>query len=384
MSKAAAIIVAAGSGSRYGASAPKQFEMLGPWPVVRWSVEAFARHEGIDEIIVALPAGWSGDTKSLFGAHDVKMVEGGATRADTVRAALTQLTGDDRPVLVHDAARPGLQQQTITDLIAALESADGSAPALPVVDALKRGSEHLISVDRTDLHRVQTPQAFRLGKLRTALATAPQDMVDDLAAIELVGGRVNLVPGDERQMKLTLPGDRQILEALLGLSTGAASMRIGSGFDVHAFEAGHSVILCGVEIPHTAKLKGHSDADVAWHTLTDAILGALAMGDIGDHFPPSDPQWKGAASSVFLTHAATLAREAGYAIANADLTIICEAPKIGPHRNAMRQSTADLLGVQLDRISVKATTTERLGFTGRGEGIAAQATVCLHALPRTD
>ncbi|MFN3610277.1 MAG: 2-C-methyl-D-erythritol 2,4-cyclodiphosphate synthase, partial [Hyphomonas sp.] len=251
----------------------------------------------------------------------------------------------------------------------------GAAPAMPVADALKSDTgQNWTNVDRTGLVRVQTPQAFRLGEIRAALSAAGPDLVDDLTAIEAAGGRVEMVSGSARLTKITYPEDFDMLARLLS-PTGAP--RIGKGYDVHEFEAGDHVTLCGVAIPHIAKLKGHSDADAAWHALTDAILGAVALGDIGDHFPPSDPQWKGADSGLFLKEAQRLAEAKGYVIANCDITVICEAPKVKPHREAMRARTAELLGLPLDAVSVKATTTEGLGFTGRREGIAAEAVALL-------
>jgi 2-C-methyl-D-erythritol 4-phosphate cytidylyltransferase/2-C-methyl-D-erythritol 2,4-cyclodiphosphate synthase len=263
----------------------------------------------------------------------------------------------------------------ISDLIAALQDADAAAPALKVSDALKRQNQgHVADVDRSNLYRVQTPQAFGFDMISAALATA-EDLVDDLAAIEAMGGTVRLIDGDERLGKITYSDDLKTLERLLMPLNDPP--RLGTGFDVHAFEPGDGVVLCGVKIPHDKKLAGHSDADVAWHALTDAILGAAALGDIGDHFPPSDPQWRGVDSSVFLHHAVDIARKAGWALSSCDITVICEAPKVKPHREAMRQATADVTGLALDAVSVKATTTEGLGFTGRKEGIAAQASAVL-------
>jgi 2-C-methyl-D-erythritol 4-phosphate cytidylyltransferase/2-C-methyl-D-erythritol 2,4-cyclodiphosphate synthase len=266
----------------------------------------------------------------------------------------------------------------IANLIAAMGSADAAAPALAVSDALKRqAGAHLTTVSRDALYRVQTPQIFKYGQICQALDQS-DDLVDDLAAIEALNGTVTLVTGSEHLAKITYPEDLNRLETLLMPQSPAP--RFGTGYDVHAFEPGSAVILCGVSIPHDQKLAGHSDADVAWHALTDAILGAAALGDIGDHFPPSDPQWKGAASEVFLEHAVTLAAQAGWALTSCDLTVICEAPKLKPHRDAMRTETARVTGLPISAISVKATTTEGLGFTGRREGIAAQASAVLTPL----
>jgi 2-C-methyl-D-erythritol 4-phosphate cytidylyltransferase/2-C-methyl-D-erythritol 2,4-cyclodiphosphate synthase len=266
----------------------------------------------------------------------------------------------------------------IDSLVSALSDHDAAAPALPVADALKaQVAGRLSTVPRDGLYRVQTPQAFRLGEIRSALE-ARGSFVDDLEAVEAAGARVTLVPGDPRLHKITYAEDFDLVARLL--SPLQSAPRVGKGFDVHAFEPGDHVTLCGVKIPHTAKLKGHSDADAAWHALTDAILGAVALGDIGDHFPPSDPKWKDADSGLFLKHAQMLAEKAGYALSSCDVTVICEAPKVKPHRDAMRVRTAELLGLPLDAVSVKATTTESLGFTGRREGIAAEAVAVLAPL----
>jgi 2-C-methyl-D-erythritol 4-phosphate cytidylyltransferase/2-C-methyl-D-erythritol 2,4-cyclodiphosphate synthase len=285
---------------------------------------------------------------------------------------------DDAKVLIHDAARPGLDAAMVTALIEALDHAAAAAPALPVSDALKAKRDGVLTnVDRSGLFRVQTPQAFRFGAIHKALVKGGPDLVDDLAAIEAAGARVQLIAGSARLQKITYPEDFDMLARLLA-PTGIP--RVGKGFDVHEFEPGDHVTLCGVHIPHSAKLKGHSDADAGWHALTDAILGAVALGDIGDHFPPSDPRWKNADSALFLKHAQDLATAKGYRIDSCDITVICEAPKVKPHREAMRARTAELLGLPLNAISVKATTTEGLGFTGRREGIAAEAIAVLAPL----
>lgn len=367
---AAAIIVAAGSGRRFGSNTPKQLLQLGPYPVWRWSYEAFLKHPDISKIVVVAPE------HELHSFPDVEVVVGGETRTRSVLNGLKALSDDDLlPVLIHDAARPGLTQTTINLLLDALETSSAAAPALPVSDALKRQGrdQGLKTVDRKNLYRVQTPQAFRLGEIRQALSNTKEDFVDDLAAIEQMGGKISLVEGSNRLDKITHPNDLKRIQNMLLQS----ETRIGSGFDVHAFEPGDHVTLCGVDIAHSKSLKGHSDADAAWHALTDAILGALALGDIGDHFPPSEAKWKDAPSSIFLRHAAKLASDNGCAISNVDITIICEEPKIKPHRQAMRISTANCLNISIDRVSIKATTTEGLGFAGRGEGLAAQATVSL-------
>lgn len=378
----AAIIVAAGRGQRAGGALPKQRRLLSGKPVFRWSLDRFDAHPDIDLCILVTPPGLA-DTYASDCPAGTLVVEGGATRTASVRAGL-QACAERTPqhVLIHDAARPGLNLQTISRLITALESAEAAAPAVKVVDALKRqDGDRITAVSRENLYRIQTPQAFHYSKICHALANA-DDLVDDLAAIEASGGSVRLIEGLEQLAKITYPEDHTRLETLLMPHSNPP--RLGTGFDVHAFEPGDSVTLCGVSIPHNQSLSGHSDADVAWHALTDAILGAAALGDIGDHFPPSDPQWKGADSAVFLRHAVEIAKQAGWSLASCDLTVICEAPKVKPHRAAMRQRTADVTGLPLDAISVKATTTEGLGFTGRGEGIAAQASAVLSAASATE
>ncbi len=374
----AAIIVAAGQGLRAGGTNPKQLRDLGGRPVFRWSVDSVLTHANITRCVVVVPPG-DEDHYASLSPSSVMFVAGGKNRTESVRAGLQacQLEADDI-VLIHDAARPGLSQRVLDDLIRALEAHDAAAPALPVADALKRKTDESIeTVDRSNLFRVQTPQAFRFGLIQAALA-AQHDLVDDLAAIEAMDGRVTLIAGDETLCKITFPEDQKRLEALLMPSS--KTPRFGSGYDVHALKPGDQVTLCGVSIPHSQSLVGHSDADVAWHALTDAILGAAALGDIGDHFPPTDPQWKGAASEIFLEHAVKIVAAAGWKLSSCDLTVICEAPKVKPHRDAMRQRTAEVTGLPLDAVSIKATTTEGLGFTGRKEGIAAQATAVLAPL----
>lgn len=368
-----AIIVAAGQGRRAETALPKQWQMLNGKPVISWSIEAFISHPQVDEVIVVTSA----DIPENVDLSGVKLAKGGETRTLSVRSGLDAILSpaDDTAVLIHDAARPGLTHQIIDELLAALKTSDAAAPALPVQDALKRQNGNALeTVSRDALYRVQTPQAFAYGTISKALESAT-DLVDDLAAVEALGATVALVKGSDRLHKITYAEDFDMVSRLMNSSF--APIRMGSGFDVHAFEPGDHVTLCGVKIPHSARLKGHSDADAAWHALTDAILGAVALGDIGDHFPPSDDRWKDADSGIFLKAAQSLALDAGYAIANCDITVICEAPKVKPHREAMRLRTAELLGLPLDAVSVKATTTEGLGFTGRREGIAAEAVVSL-------
>ncbi|MDK2746160.1 MAG: bifunctional 2-C-methyl-D-erythritol 4-phosphate cytidylyltransferase/2-C-methyl-D-erythritol 2,4-cyclodiphosphate synthase [Brevundimonas sp.] len=369
------IIVAAGSGSRAGGD--KQWRALGGKPVLRWSAEALL-NAGADELVVVVaPGAEDRAAETLAGLSKWRTVAGGAVRAESVSAGLAALTcGPDQSVLIHDAARPLLDRAVIDRLIAALDHADGALPALPVADSLRRGADGLMAgvVERDGLWRAQTPQAFRRDTIEAAYAawTETEAPTDEAAVVQRHGGRVALVEGDPRLMKLTYPEDFAMAEALLSQQT-RYQTRIGSGYDVHRWGPGGSVWLCGIEVPHDQTLIGHSDADAGLHALTDALLGAIAEGDIGDHFPPTDPKWKGASSDLFLLHAAQLVAARGGRIVNVDVTLICERPKVKPHRQAMRERIAGLLALPLDAVSVKATTSEGLGFTGRGEGLAAQA-----------
>ena len=363
----AAVVVAAGKGLRAGQPLPKQFAMWRGKPVLRHSVEALLA-SGADPLVVAIPEnGEAAAKQALEGLTGYELVTGGATRQQSVARALSAIGSADR-VLIHDAARPDLPETVIARLLDALDDAPGAIPVLPVVDSLSRDENGLMvgTARREELRRVQTPQAFRFADIRSAHAAWKGDPVagDDAQVLRAAGGAVAHVAGDERLAKLTFAED---------FMTALPPMRVGMGYDVHRLAEGEELWLGGIRIEHERGLAGHSDADVALHAIVDALLGAIANGDIGSHFPPSDPQWKGASSDRFLAHAARLVTDAGYAVGNIDLTIICEAPKIGPHRQAMRERIADLLGVDINAISVKATTTERLGFTGRGEGIAAQA-----------
>jgi 2-C-methyl-D-erythritol 4-phosphate cytidylyltransferase/2-C-methyl-D-erythritol 2,4-cyclodiphosphate synthase len=378
-----AVIVAGGSGSRAGPGGAKQWRELAGKPVIRWSAEALLA-AGARQLVVVIPddAKPLAD-KALAGLPRWTTAPGGATRADSVQSGLRALGSDpEAVVLVHDAARPFLARHHLESLFDALAGADGAVPALPVADTLKRAETEdgpTETVSRAGLWRAQTPQAFRLGALLDAYARWPADAepTDDAAVVERAGGRVALSAGDPMLMKLTYPEDFAMAERLAG---GARTTRIGMGYDAHRWGPGESVWLCGVEIPHDHTLVGHSDADAGLHALTDAILGTLGEGDIGDHFPPTDPQWKGAPSDIFLKHAADLVAARGGRLLNVDLTLICERPKIKPHRQAMRERLAELLGVALDQVSVKATTTEGMGYTGREEGLAAQA-VAMVELP---
>ncbi|WP_332679116.1 bifunctional 2-C-methyl-D-erythritol 4-phosphate cytidylyltransferase/2-C-methyl-D-erythritol 2,4-cyclodiphosphate synthase [Brevundimonas sp.] len=367
----AAIVVAAGSASRAGGA--KQWRALGGKPVVRWSVEALLK-AGAEDLVVMVSSGSEAEAQAaLAGLSGWRLATGGDTRADSVRNGLKALGGPgDRPVLIHDAARPLLDLPVIHRLIAALSGADGALPALPVADSLRRASDGLVSgaVEREGLWRAQTPQAFRYQAIVDAYAAWPADepATDEATVLERAGGRVRIVEGDARLMKLTFPEDFAMAEALI-----PRQIRVGQGFDAHRWGPGTSVWLCGVEIPHDQTLIGHSDADAGLHALTDAVLGAMGDGDIGDHFPPTDPQWKGAASDRFLIHAVERLTARGGRLVNVDVTLICERPRVKPHRQAMRERLAAILSLPLDAVSVKATTTEAMGFTGRGEGLAAQA-----------
>ncbi|UPT61125.1 MAG: bifunctional 2-C-methyl-D-erythritol 4-phosphate cytidylyltransferase/2-C-methyl-D-erythritol 2,4-cyclodiphosphate synthase [Hyphomonadaceae bacterium JAD_PAG50586_4] len=374
--KVSAIIVAAGAGSRAGGELPKQYNRLLGKPVLRWSIEALLR-AGVEEVVVAIGAGQDEFFRAAASALPVRAVQGGATRTDSVRAALSAISDTD-VILIHDAARPGLSETTIRALIEAVRSgAIGVAPALPAADALQRvGANNVVveEIARENLLRVQTPQAFNAAALRAAYAAIGNGtFADDLAVMRARGAETKLIAGDPRLMKITYPGDLEMLARLLD----DRFVSVGQGIDAHRFGGGDHVTLCGVRIPHEKGLLGHSDADAGWHALVDAILGALGEGDIGAHFPPSDPQWKGADSEKFLRHALHLADAAGATISHVDVTLVCERPKIGPHREAMRARTAAVLDLPIDRVSVKATTTERMGFLGREEGLAAFATATL-------
>ncbi len=363
----AAIVMAAGKGLRAGQSLPKQFAMWRGKPVVRHSVETLIS-AGVDRLIVVIPDGGEELVNcALAGISNWESVVGGKTRQESVRIGLEALKLAER-VLIHDAARPILPVHVIHSLVSALDEHLGAIPVLPVVDslAISDGGVMVGSADRQKLRRVQTPQAFRFQEILDAHRSWSGQLTagDDAQVLAAVGGPIALIEGDERLSKLTFAED---------FMPELPPVRIGTGFDVHKLAMGEDLWLGGIKLDHDKGLAGHSDADVALHAIVDALLGAIGQGDIGSHFPPSDPQWKGAKSSHFLAHAAELVGKAGYRLGNVDLTIICEVPKIGPHRDAMRHRIAELLGVDIDAVSVKATTTERLGFTGRGEGIAAQA-----------
>jgi len=371
-----AIVVAAGEGLRAGPGEPKAWRLLGGRPIVRWSVEALLAAGAREVVVVVAPDRLAAADDALAELLGWRATAGGRTRAESVRAGLAALQGEPQdPVLIHDAARPFVTAAHVQRLLGALEAADGAVLALPVPDTLKRG-EGLIAetVSREGLWRAQTPQAFRRERIEAAYAAWPADAepTDDASVMEGAGGGVALVAGDPMLMKLTWPEDFSMAEQLAGSQR---IVRTGFGLDAHRFGPGDAVTLGGVRIAHDRGLIGHSDADAGLHALTDALLGAIAEGDIGQHFPPSDPQWKGVSSDRFLAHAVELAQAKGGRILSVDLTLICERPKIGPHREAMRARIAQIIGLPLERVSVKATTTEGMGFTGREEGLMAQAVV---------
>ncbi|WP_417741362.1 bifunctional 2-C-methyl-D-erythritol 4-phosphate cytidylyltransferase/2-C-methyl-D-erythritol 2,4-cyclodiphosphate synthase [Salipiger sp.] len=372
----AAIIVAAGRGTRAGGALPKQWREIAGAPVALWTLRAFSH---LPRLVLVIHPEDEPRTEALCEGLPVTLVHGAGDRAGSVRAGLEALA-DDPPerVLIHDVARPCVSAPLIDAVIAALDTAPGAAPALAVTDALWTGAEGRVTGtrDRTGLYRAQTPQGFRYDAIVQAHAAHPGGAADDVEVARAAGLDVAIVPGDERNLKITGPDDFARAEALLK-ETDEMDIRLGNGYDVHRFGEGDHVVLCGVKVPHGRGLQGHSDADVGMHAVTDALYGAMAEGDIGRHFPPSDPQWKGAASEIFLRHAVDLARSKGFTISNIDLTLVCERPKIGPHAAAMTAKMCRIMGMETDRVSVKATTSERLGFTGREEGIAAIATATL-------
>lgn len=380
MPETAALVVAAGRGQRLGVERPKQYLPLAGSPVLRHSVAAFLRHEGINAVRVVIHA----QDRALYdeAVGDLALLEpvtGGATRQGSVRLGLESLEAlEPDIVLIHDAARPCVTAALIDRVLGALEDATGALPAVAVSDCVKRAENGRVieTVDRAGLWRAQTPQAFRFRAILDAhRAAADQDLADDAAVAEAAGLEVALVEGSADNVKLTTGDDLAHAERLLGA---AAETRVGFGFDVHRFGPGDHVMICGVRVPSDRGLVGHSDADVGLHALVDAVLGALGLGDIGSHFPPTDPRWRDADSAQFVAEARRLAAAAGASVIHVDVTLICEAPRLGPYRTAMVARIGELLGVGAKRVSVKATSTDRLGFTGRGEGIAAQAVATLH------
>lgn len=387
MSGCVALIVAAGRGTRTPGPLPKQYRSIGGEPILRRTVRAFHGHTRVSQVRVVI----HGDDRTLYDAATAGLdllppVEGGATRQESVRRGLESLIDlAPRHVLIHDGARPFVSPVIIDRVIDGLAGSPGVIAALPITDTIKRaiagGPVIRETVERRDLWRAQTPQGFRYGEILAAhRAAAAHDLTDDAAVAAQANMNVTLVPGSEENLKITTDDDLVRAERSVDA---ALELRVGQGFDVHRFAPGNAVQLCGVRIPHDQGLEGHSDADVGLHAATDAILGALAAGDIGQHFPPGDPRWRGADSALFLRHAARLVSEAGGRVVHVDITLICEAPRVGPHREAMVRRLAEILGLRPGSCSVKATTTEKLGFTGRGEGIAAQAvaTIRLPARP---
>jgi 2-C-methyl-D-erythritol 4-phosphate cytidylyltransferase/2-C-methyl-D-erythritol 2,4-cyclodiphosphate synthase len=377
------LVVAAGSGQRFGGDLPKQYQALAGKPMLRHSLETFATHPGIAGTLVAIHPAQHDlyDAASAGIAKLLPPVEGGTTRQGSVLNGLERLVAE-RPdyVLIHDAARPLIDAGTIGRTIEALGRHPAILVAVPVVDTIKRGVGERVgdTVDRRDLWRAQTPQAFHFQAILEAhRKVAGGALTDDAAVAEAAGIPVTFVMGSERNFKVTTQDDMERAERMIGSQM---EFRTGNGFDVHRIVAGDGITMCGVRIPCDMALEGHSDADVGLHAITDAVLGAIGAKDIGAHFPPSDPKWRGAESWRFLDHAAKLVAERGGRVAHCDVTIICERPKVGPHRDAMVKRVAEILKISADRVSVKATTTEKLGFTGRGEGIAAQATATV-ALP---
>ncbi len=371
----AAIIVAAGRGSRAGGAIPKQWQPLNGRRVIDWTLAAFQK-AGLDHIVLVLNpddhAAWE-----EFENTDVILAKGGAERAASVLNGLSVLSGCDiDKVLIHDAARPCVSMELIARVLTALDNTTAAAPALPVTDALWTGAADQVTGtrDRSGLYGAQTPQGFSYEVIVAAHLDHPGGAADDVQVARDAGHAVAIVAGDPDNIKITRPEDFSRAARLL---RNEMDIRLGNGYDVHRFGEGDHVVLCGVKIPHDKTLQGHSDADVGMHAVTDAIYGALAEGDIGRHFPPSDPQWKGAASEIFLRHAAELARARGFTISNVDCTLVCEYPKVGPHAANMQAVMAEILGIEADRVSIKATTSERLGFTGRSEGIASIATAAL-------
>ena len=372
-----AVIVAAGRGSRAGGDTPKQWRNIAGNRVIDWTLNTFRAVKEINRIALVLHAD---DMNLIKPCKDLVVVEGGSQRSDSVKRGLEALNGPNSPeyILIHDAARCCVSIGVIKNIIYSLHRGDthAVAPALPVSDALWQEENGLVAKikKRDKLYRAQTPQAFRFETILDAHRRYSGPAADDVAVAHAMGIKVSTVEGSEDNIKITTSDDFERARRIL---FNGVDMRTGTGFDVHRFGEGTSVLICGIEIPFDKSLEGHSDADVGMHAITDAIYGALAEGDIGRHFPPSDPKWKGADSRVFLEHAKFLAMERGYAISNVDVTIICEMPKIAPHANNMKILISDILEIEPGRASVKATTSEGLGFTGTGEGIAAQAIATL-------
>ncbi|MEI9930434.1 MAG: bifunctional 2-C-methyl-D-erythritol 4-phosphate cytidylyltransferase/2-C-methyl-D-erythritol 2,4-cyclodiphosphate synthase [Rhizomicrobium sp.] len=376
MPRIAVVIVAGGRGERIGGAIPKQYVPLLGKPMLRWTIESFAHHHAVDLVQIVIGANDEAPyTDAVRGLNVLPTLAGGPTRQHSVMHGLEALA-HHKPdfVLIHDAARPLTSPAIIDGVLEALsKGADAAVPLIPVADTLRRNDNgKWVNVSRDGLLRAQTPQGFRFEKILKAHRDHKTlALTDDMALAELAGLDIVVVPGEETNLKVTTPKDLIMAEQLLSARLGDS--RTGFGYDAHRFAPGDHVWLCGIKIAHDRALEGHSDADAGLHALTDAILGAIGAGDIGQHFPPTDERWRGAPSWKFLDHAANLVRTAGGAISHCDITLICERPKIGPHREAMREKIAEILKLDLSRVSVKATTTEGMGFEGRREGLAAQA-----------
>lgn len=385
MTKNVVVIVAAGRGERLGTEGgPKQYRLLAGTSVLQHTISQFVEHQDIDAIQVVIHEDDPELYENAIHTHDklLSPVIGGASRQASCKAGVdTVYQGEFEKVLIHDAARPFVAHSTISNVLNGIEDGCGTLPATAIADTVKKADDNnlvLDTISRDSLYLAQTPQGFKLSDIHDAHTKAavhnPHGFTDDAAVAENAGMSVKLVEGNSDNFKITTKDDLTLAEEKLSMSSLIPDVRTGSGYDVHTLGAGDGVILCGLKIPHTQSLQGHSDADVGLHALTDALLGTIGAGDIGSHFPPSDPQWKSASSDRFIEHACKLVREAGGFITNLDVTIVCEAPKIGPHRDAMRDKVSQICGVELSRVSVKATTNEKIGFIGREEGIAAIAT----------
>ena len=375
--KIAQILVAAGKGARFGGDTPKQYQKFGGKAVLLHTLDAARNADLFDEIIIVIAPG-DEVIHNMIGDYDPapRLAKGGQTRTDSVKAGLAALK--DAPpdyVFIHDAARPFVSAALLTSLLEALGDSDAAVPVIPVVDAVKsfKGGVIGADLDRQEMRAVQTPQAFNYSKILSAFENLEPNasFADDIAIARNAGLKISTIDGEASNFKITYPEDLKRAQNMI--SKNSHYTACGQGFDVHRIEPGNSLWLCGVEIPAGFSLKGHSDADVGLHALTDALLGAIAEGDIGDHFPPSDPKWRGASSDQFLDFARNKVSERQGRINNVDITLVCEKPKIKPHRSAMRNKVAEILRIPVTRVSIKATTTEKLGFTGRAEGIAAFA-----------
>jgi 2-C-methyl-D-erythritol 4-phosphate cytidylyltransferase/2-C-methyl-D-erythritol 2,4-cyclodiphosphate synthase len=375
--KIIAVVLAAGRGTRAGGRISKQWQPLMGKPLIAWTIEPFLANPLVSQVVVVHHLA----DKNLLSKLPTKIlcVAGGANRDDSVRCALAAIkTLAPDFVLIHDAARPCLDQSLLSKCIAAMLADGASAPAVIVQDTLWRSTDQVFeTINRANVFRAQTPQCFAYAMIQSAHKSVQINATDDVQIVQAAGHAVTIVAGNEDNIKVTLPGDFARAKQIL---RGRMKIRVGNGFDVHQFGTGSALTLCGVTLPYKSRLIGHSDADVGMHAVTDAIYGALARGDIGQHFPSSDPQWKGAASDIFLKHSIALANDMGFRVENVDCTLICEFPKIGPLAQSMRARMAEIMGLDVDQVSIKATTSETLGFTGREEGIAAMASASLVSL----